>query len=144
MFCKRLLSLGVARRARLFVGLRYAPASSKPGPAGERFLPSWGSEPQSPFVPPAVSFCSRPDTGNWNWSRSVVQNVIYAIPSLYCWPIFGEDTVMVVCWRWLCSLILFCALTDEILAGGSGLNVVVVVNTNSTNSLQLGNYYCEK
>ena len=28
-------------------------------------------------------------------------------------------------------------------AGGSGLNVVVVVNQNSTNSVQLGNYYCE-
>ena len=29
-------------------------------------------------------------------------------------------------------------------AGGSGLNVIVVVNQNSTNSLQLGNDYCEK
>lgn len=29
-------------------------------------------------------------------------------------------------------------------AGGSGLNVVVVVNQNSTNSLQLANDYCEK
>ncbi|MGO8837983.1 MAG: TIGR03790 family protein [Limisphaerales bacterium] len=29
-------------------------------------------------------------------------------------------------------------------AGGSGLNVIVVVNQNSTNSIQLGNYYCER
>ncbi len=29
-------------------------------------------------------------------------------------------------------------------AGGSGLNVVVVVNQSSTNSVQLGNYYCEQ
>lgn len=29
-------------------------------------------------------------------------------------------------------------------AGGSGLNVVVVVNQDSTNSVQLGNYYCER
>ncbi len=29
-------------------------------------------------------------------------------------------------------------------AGGSGLNVVVVVNQTSTNSVQLGNYYCER
>ena len=29
-------------------------------------------------------------------------------------------------------------------AGGSGLNVVVVVNQNSTKSVQLGNYYCER
>ncbi|PYI80424.1 MAG: hypothetical protein DME26_21635, partial [Verrucomicrobia bacterium] len=28
-------------------------------------------------------------------------------------------------------------------AGGSGLNVLVVVNPNSPNSLELGNYYCE-
>ncbi len=32
----------------------------------------------------------------------------------------------------------------ELFAGGSGLNVVVVVNQNSTNSVQLGNYYCER
>src|SRR5262249_32892694 len=35
-------------------------------------------------------------------------------------------------------------LTPRLLAGGSALNVVVVVNQNSTNSVQLGNYYCEK
>ena len=29
-------------------------------------------------------------------------------------------------------------------AGGSGANVLVVVNQDSTNSLELGNYYCEK
>ena len=29
-------------------------------------------------------------------------------------------------------------------AGGGGFNVVVVVNQNSTNSIQLGNYYCEQ
>src|SRR3974377_1607248 len=28
-------------------------------------------------------------------------------------------------------------------AGGSGLNVIVVVNQNSTNSVQLGNEYCQ-
>ncbi len=39
----------------------------------------------------------------------------------------------------------FClGFTARLLAGGSGLNVVVVVNQNSTNSLQVGNYYCEK
>jgi uncharacterized protein (TIGR03790 family) len=37
---------------------------------------------------------------------------------------------------WLLSL-------DGLFAGGSGLNVVVVVNQHSTNSVQLGNYYCE-
>ena len=32
----------------------------------------------------------------------------------------------------------------KLLAGGSGINVVVVVNQNSSNSVQLGNYYCEQ
>jgi len=32
---------------------------------------------------------------------------------------------------------------NHLWAGGSGLNVIVVVNQNSTNSVQLGNDYCE-
>src|SRR5436190_4363013 len=46
-------------------------------------------------------------------------------------------------YRYLATLFLICA---PILCrgGGSGLNVLVVVNQNSTNSVQLGNYYCEK
>ena len=36
------------------------------------------------------------------------------------------------------------ALAARALAGGSGLNVAVVVNQNSPNSVELGNYYCEK
>jgi len=32
----------------------------------------------------------------------------------------------------------------RLFAGGGGLNVAVVVNQNSTNSVQLGNYYCER
>jgi uncharacterized protein (TIGR03790 family) len=47
-------------------------------------------------------------------------------------------------WRRLASPILFCALAARLWAGGSGLNVVVVVNQSSSNSVQLGNYYCEK
>jgi len=46
-------------------------------------------------------------------------------------------------WGWFCSLIL-CWHVTIVWAGGSGLNVVVVVNQNSTNSVQLGNYYSEK
>jgi uncharacterized protein (TIGR03790 family) len=37
-----------------------------------------------------------------------------------------------------------CFLAAAAWAGGSGLNVVVVVNQNSTNSLQLGNDFCER
>ncbi len=62
MFCKRPLSAGATRRARLFVGLRYAPASSKPGPAGEGLLPSCEGRHSSLILfPQAVSFCSRPN-----------------------------------------------------------------------------------
>ena len=52
--------------------------------------------------------------------------------------------------RTVSFLVIFAALVVPFLAprsvsaGGSGLNVVVVVNQNSTNSLQLGNAYCEK
>ena len=37
-----------------------------------------------------------------------------------------------------------CLAADTVWAGGSGLNVIVVVNQNSPNSLQLGNDYCEQ
>src|SRR6266478_9482053 len=49
-------------------------------------------------------------------------------------------------WNWrLRTMPLFlCLLALRTWAGGSGLNVVVVVNQNSTNSVQLGNYYSEK
>ena len=47
-------------------------------------------------------------------------------------------------WHRLASVLLICAPAARLWAGGSGLNTVVVVNTNSTNSVQLGNYYCEK
>jgi uncharacterized protein (TIGR03790 family) len=42
---------------------------------------------------------------------------------------------------WL-SIVAFPA--GQLWAGGSGLNVIVVVNQNSTNSVQLGNDYCEQ
>ena len=47
-------------------------------------------------------------------------------------------------WCRLAGPVLLCALCPRLWAGGSGLNVVVVVNQNSTNSVQLGNYYCEQ
>ena len=46
---------------------------------------------------------------------------------------------------WLGYCLWFCALIlgQPVWAGGSGLNTIVVINQNSTNSLQLGNDYCE-
>ena len=41
-------------------------------------------------------------------------------------------------------LSLVCAWGFQVRAGGSGLNTVVVVNQNSTNSCELGNYFCER
>ena len=43
--------------SRVFVGLRYAPASSNPRPRGHLTKP----KPLSPFERAAVSFCTRPD-----------------------------------------------------------------------------------
>lgn len=44
----------------------------------------------------------------------------------------------------LVLLVVSIGLPLDARAGGSGLNVAVVVNQNSSNSVQLGNYYCEK
>ena len=44
--------------------------------------------------------------------------------------------------RILAGLVVLCPFF--VLAGGSGLNVLVVVNPNSPDSLALGNYYCER
>src|SRR5579883_684428 len=53
------------------------------------------------------------------------------------------ETVLSRCCRILAGLVvILCPL--RALAGGSGFNVLVVVNPNSTNSLALGNYYCER
>ena len=46
-----------------------------------------------------------------------------------------------LCVAWLAVLL---TLAPGAWAGESGLNVIVVVNQNSTNSLQLGNDYCER
>ena len=49
--------------------------------------------------------------------------------------------------RFICHAVVLAALlaaAGKVWAGGSGLNVIVVVNQNSTNSLQLGNDYCEQ
>jgi uncharacterized protein (TIGR03790 family) len=41
------------------------------------------------------------------------------------------------------AILLSCAFSDKLQASGSGLNTVVVVNQNSSNSCELGNYYCQ-
>ena len=46
--------------------------------------------------------------------------------------------------RFATGLAVLLVSAAELFAGGSGLNVVVVVNQSSTNSVQLGNYYCER
>ncbi len=63
---------------------------------------------------------------------------------LYYGPFFCDNAPVMPHWRQLLSPVLLCSLATRLWAGGSGLNVVVVVNQDSTNSLQLGNYYCER
>src|SRR5271157_2278175 len=48
------------------------------------------------------------------------------------------------CQRLLALVLLNCALAFKLQAGGSGLNTVVIVNQNSSNSCELGNYFCER
>jgi uncharacterized protein (TIGR03790 family) len=52
--------------------------------------------------------------------------------------------MMMACCRQLVAVGLLSLPACQLLAGGSGLNVAVVVNQNSTNSVQLGNYYVER
>src|SRR5207247_7847439 len=57
----------------------------------------------------------------------------------------GENTRVNASWlRTAAGWMVLIASAAKLFASGSGLNIVVVVNQNSTNSVQLGNYYCEK
>src|SRR5438874_6279152 len=67
------------------------------------------------------------------------------MPCLYLLPQKVENRVMQVWFRWASALLLSVGLCPHnLLAGGSGLNVAVVVNQASTNSVELGNYYMER
>src|ERR1017187_5294602 len=65
-------------------------------------------------------------------------------PRVYRVAFMCKGKVMNTYWRWLAGPILLGGLSARLWAGGSGLNIVVVVNQHSTNSVQLGNYYCEQ
>src|SRR4051794_23953738 len=41
-------------------------------------------------------------------------------------------------------LVALCTYSFQMEAGGSGLNTLVIVNQNSSNSCALGNYFCER
>lgn len=56
----------------------------------------------------------------------------------------GESNRVILRTRTGFSLLFLVMTAAHLFAGGSGLNVVVVVNTNNANSVELGNYYCEK
>jgi uncharacterized protein (TIGR03790 family) len=66
------------------------------------------------------------------------------LAALYETSFSGESKGVNIRLRFATGLALLLVSTAELFAGGSGLNVVVVVNQNSTNSVQLGNYYCER
>lgn len=47
--------------------------------------------------------------------------------------------------RWVLGMtLLVCTFPNKLHAGGSGLNTVVIVNQASSNSCELGNYYCQQ
>ena len=64
--------------------------------------------------------------------------------ALYETAFSGENKRVNIRFCFAMGLALLFFSAGELFAGGSGLNVVVVVNQNSTNSVQLGNYYCER
>jgi uncharacterized protein (TIGR03790 family) len=47
-------------------------------------------------------------------------------------------------WRIFGLILLCCVLGFRLYAGGSGLNTVVIINQASSNSCELGNYYCQQ
>ena len=56
-----------------------------------------------------------------------------------------RDNARVTTWRRPAGATLTgLVLATRVLAGGSGLNVAVVVNQSSPDSVELGNYYCEQ
>jgi uncharacterized protein (TIGR03790 family) len=66
------------------------------------------------------------------------------------WSIFSPTGLrkkvqgIFVCHLWLFGLVMALSIPLKTRAGGSGLNVIVVANQNSGNSLQLANDYCER
>ncbi|MGA2279975.1 MAG: TIGR03790 family protein [Verrucomicrobiota bacterium] len=68
----------------------------------------------------------------------------HASATLYETTFSGEYKCVNIRLSFATGLVVWIVSTAGLFAGGSGLNVVVVVNQNSTNSVQLGNYYCER
>jgi uncharacterized protein (TIGR03790 family) len=66
------------------------------------------------------------------------------IAALYETAFSGENRAVSIRLCFGAGLAVWFLSAAGLFAGGSGLNVVVVVNQNSTNSVQLGNYYCER
>lgn len=56
----------------------------------------------------------------------------------------GDSKAMSARLKAFLAILTIVVTTQNLLGGGSGLNVVVVINTNSANSVELGNYYCER
>ena len=76
-------------------------------------------------------------------SASLPRRLQYSV-ALYETPFSGENKRVNIRLCFATGLAVLLVSAAGLFAGGSGLNVVVVVNQNSTNSVQLGNYYCER
>src|ERR1043166_712032 len=77
--------------------------------------------------------------------RCAVPTLTLSSLMLYGEALASENRRVNISWpRTAAGLMILIASAAKLFAGGSGLNLVVVVNQNSTNSVQLGNYYCER
>src|ERR1035437_6785295 len=80
------------------------------------------------------------------FNLSLQPSAFHPVPSaaLYETTFSGENRAVNIRLCFANGLAVLFISAAELFAGGSGLNVVVVVNQHSTNSVQLGNYYCER
>jgi uncharacterized protein (TIGR03790 family) len=80
------------------------------------------------------------------FTLSLQPSAFHPVPSaaLYETAFSGENKRVNIRLCFATGLAVLFVSAVGLFAGGSGLNVVVVVNQNSTNSVQLGNYYCER
>jgi uncharacterized protein (TIGR03790 family) len=122
-----------------------APNNQKCGKMAE---PSAGSSTKSPgvgrrkLVP--VADCNKPKSLNQSVLAGWIDGAASANGHLNCWRMGVYSTLRFPFLACVGILVLASCAELPARAGGSGLNTVVIINRNSADSSELGNYYCER